>query len=374
MATYELYFANNQLGDFNTGGFPGGFTGSQELEINNNHPGDRLVDSGAISELGEITGWRLTVQGDEGLGWDGDPDGTGNDVLPGAEIIVEYSTDDGATWNSYTTDIGYPDAVYYARQDEEQWMALTANVPSEGDGQFGFIAADFPVGSGQKLLTDETVLEIQTGEYALPGIFPCFTASTRISTARGSIAAADLAVGDLVLTNDNGLQPIRWIAQRKLTGQELEASPNLRPIRIRAGALGNQMPSSDLLVSPQHRILVRSQIAHRMFGTDEVLVAAKQLCEIDGIDVDEGGDEVTYVHFLFDDHQIVSSNGAWTESLYPGPQALKAVGSAALEEIYTLFPELKEGEVRPAARPIPHGRLVRQLASRHVKNGKPLVV
>ena len=50
-----------------------------------------------------------------------------------------------------------------------------------------------------------------------------------------------------------------------------------RPIRIRAGTLGNGLPEADLIVSPQHRVLVRSGIARTLFGADEVLVAAKQL-------------------------------------------------------------------------------------------------
>lgn len=369
MASYELLFDNNQLGDFNTSGLPGGISGAQELTINNNHPADRLVKNGAIANRNDVTGWRLTVIGDEGNDAEGNHDGTGNDVTPGAPIVVEYSTDGGQTWNSYTTDIGSPDAVYNARQDETTWMALTANVPGEDDGQFGFIVSDVPVSNGQIFTTDETVFENQTGEYALP----CFTAETRITTESGPVAAIDLAVGDMVLTSDNGLQPVRWKGSRTITKAELTADPKLRPIRIRAGALGQSTPAKDLLVSPQHRIMVRSQIAQRMFGTDEVLVAAKQLCGMDGIDVVEVLEDVTYVHILFDAHQIIYSNGAWTESLYTGPEALKAVGSSALTEIYTIFPELRNGAPHAAARPILQGRLARTMATRHLKNAKPLV-
>ena len=369
MATYELFFSNDQLGDFNTVNPVGVFLdpeGEQTLKINNNHPGDRLVDAGAIGGLDEITGWRLTVQGDEGH-LDA-ADASGNDVSPSFPVVVEYSTDNGETWNSYTAGIGHPEATYFARQDEEHWMALTA-ATDDIDGQFGFIVSDAGVTPGQEFTTDETVYEAQSAEYALP----CFTDGVMISTETGTIRAADIEVGDRVLTLDNGLQQVRWKSSRNLTAEALAANPKLRPIRIRAGALGNQMPSADLLVSPQHRVLVRSQIAMRMFDADEVLVAAKQLLEIDGIEIAEDIESVTYVHFLFDDHQVLFSNGAWSESLYTGPEALKAVGPAAQEEIYALFPELREGESRIAARPIPHGRLVRQLASRHARNSKPLV-
>ena len=105
-------------------------------------------------------------------------------------------------------------------------------------------------------------------------------------TDRHPGARITLAEGDLVRTLDHGLQPVRWVGARRLSAAELAAAEKLRPIRIRAGALGPGTPRADLLVSPQHRVLVRSRIAQRMFGTDEVLVAAKQLLQIDGIDND----------------------------------------------------------------------------------------
>ncbi|WP_244936035.1 Hint domain-containing protein [Paracoccus siganidrum] len=206
-------------------------------------------------------------------------------------------------------------------------------------------------------------------------VVPCFTRGTLIETASGPVAVEDLKVGDLVRTRDNGLQPIRWIGSRKLGRAGLAAKPNLRPIRIRAGALGTGTPSADLLVSPQHRILVRSRIAQRMFSTAEVLVAAKQLLQLDGIEIADDLETVDYFHILFDRHEVVYSNGAETESLYTGPQALAGVGKAAREEIFALFPTLAETEDEPqAARLLPSGRQARKLAVRHLQHGKSLVM
>ena len=121
-------------------------------------------------------------------------------------------------------------------------------------------------------------------------------------------------------------------------------------------------------------MLVRSKIAQKMFGTNEVLVAAKQLCQIDGIDIADDLAEVEYFHMLFDRHEVVISNGAETESLFTGPEALKAVGAAAREEIFALFPELKDRDYTPAAaRKLATARMGRKLAVRHAQNRKPLV-
>lgn len=198
----------------------------------------------------------------------------------------------------------------------------------------------------------------------------CFVAGTLIRTPTGAVAVETLSEGDLIETRDSGVQTIRWIGG---TRRQLSTHSALRPVRIRAGALGDNLPESDLLVSPQHRMLVRSAIAQRMFGTDEVLVAAKQLLQIDGIDIADDLDEVIYVHFIFDRHEIVYANGAESESLYTGPEALKTLSPQAREEILALFPELAEDALPEPARVLASGRLGRKLAVRHAQNDKPLV-
>lgn len=201
----------------------------------------------------------------------------------------------------------------------------------------------------------------------------CFASGTLIETSDGRIAVEELAIGTTILTG-NGPCEIRWIGSVTLDAAKLAANPHLRPIRIRAGALGPETPSADLVVSPQHRILVRSKIAQRMFGTNEVLVAAKQLLLLDGIDIAEDLDEVEYFHFLFDRHEVVTANGAEAESLFTGPEALKAVGSAAREEILALFPSLADHDYAAVpARALASGRMARRLAVRHRQNAMTLV-
>lgn len=203
----------------------------------------------------------------------------------------------------------------------------------------------------------------------------CFTAGTLIRTIDGLVPAEDITQGMLVWTKDDGYQPIRWIGTRRMTRSELAEHANVRPIRIKAGALGDNLPERDLLVSPQHRILVNSKIVHRLQGEDEVLVSAKHLLQVEGIDVENDLSEVTYVHFLFDRHQIVESEGAETESLFTGPEALKAVENEARKEILAIFPELAEldhARLPIPIRPILSGRQGRKLANRHASKNKYL--
>jgi hypothetical protein len=204
----------------------------------------------------------------------------------------------------------------------------------------------------------------------------CFTRGTQIATAREEVAIEDLNVGDMVKTMDNGYRPIRWIGNRKLDQIDLLHQPKLRPVRIRAGALGSNIPEHDLIVSPQHRVLARSLIAQRMFNTMEVLIPSIHLCILDGIDQVEGLTEVEYWHMLFDDHEIIFSNGAATESLLTGPEALKGLSPEARDEIFAIFPEVGAPDYTPpTARHIPDkGISMKKFAARHGKNSKPLFV
>ena len=217
-----------------------------------------------------------------------------------------------------------------------------------------------------------------TGPTNASGTFtdvPCFAAGTLIETIDGQIPVEDLRVGDEVLTYDHGYKPIRWIGSRSLSQADLAAKQKLRPIVIRADAIGPGHPSRDLIVSPQHRILVSSVIALRMFDCNDVLIPATKLLSLDGIDVmDDTAEGGTYFHFLFDAHEIVWSNGAPTESLFTGPQALKAISAEARQEIEDLFPECCDPDfVALSARYIPQqGKLMRKLAARHQANQKPL--
>ncbi|CAM3257907.1 Hint domain-containing protein [Paracoccus aminovorans] len=204
---------------------------------------------------------------------------------------------------------------------------------------------------------------------------PCFCAGTMIETPEGPVAVETLMPGDLVVTRDHGPQALRWIGGTRLSTHHLLRAPHLRPIRIRAGALGAGVPATDLLVSPQHRVLVRSTIAQRMFDAPEVLVAAKQLLMLDGIDIAADLDRVDYFHLLFDRHEVVISNGAETESLYAGPEALHSLGRVEMEEIFALAPALRDPGFRPQeARPLPSGRKARKLAMRHIQHQRPLVM
>ncbi|MFV0408796.1 MAG: Hint domain-containing protein [Paracoccus sp. (in: a-proteobacteria)] len=219
-----------------------------------------------------------------------------------------------------------------------------------------------------------TILTIYAAGYdPVTGTVICFGAGTLIETDRGGIAVEHLRIGDLVRTLDHGLRPIRWIGGRRISAREMALHPDIRPIRIRGGALGLGMPRADLLVSPQHRILVRSQVVLRMFGEPEALIGAKHLTGLNGIAIATDITEITYWHFLLDRHEVVFPNGTASESLFTGPQAINSVPTESRAEILRLFPDLdRPGPADPQpARDLVKGRQARHFVSRIVKNQKP---
>ena len=174
-------------------------------------------------------------------------------------------------------------------------------------------------------------------------IVPCFTPGTLIATPNGERRVEELQVGDRVITRDNGIQEIRWLGSRTLEGRELLQSSHLNPVLIRQGALGNGLPERDMMVSPNHRVLVANDKTALYFEDREVLVAAKHLTGMEGVDLVEVS-AVTYIHFMFDQHEVVLSDGTWTESFQPGDQTLDGLGAEQKAEIFELFPELRTRE------------------------------
>ncbi|CUH87482.1 hypothetical protein PH5382_01411 [Phaeobacter sp. CECT 5382] len=161
---------------------------------------------------------------------------------------------------------------------------------------------------------------------------PCFLRGTLIVTEDGPLPIEDLRPGMLVETYDHGLQPLRWIGHSHVTVSETTA-----PIRFKKGQYGCEQ---DLWVSPNHRMLVTGQFAELLFGESEVLAKAKDLVNDSSIRPDHSFETVEYFHLLFDQHEILWSNGALSESYHPGPETTRGFDAETQAELFALFPEL----------------------------------
>jgi len=117
---------------------------------------------------------------------------------------------------------------------------------------------------GRELWVVEANLERRSASEPDRGRMICFTPGTAIRTAAGTADVATLKPGDFVQTKDNGLQEVLWTGSRRITGARLHVMPELAPVRVHPGALGAERPQEELLVSPEHRILVTGAKAHAL--------------------------------------------------------------------------------------------------------------
>lgn len=230
-----------------------------------------------------------------------------------------------------------------------QQVTVNANgtLTVAGDGDIENVAFTYTVAAGG--ISDVGIVTINS--------IPCLVTGTMILTPKGEVPVESLQPGDLVMTQDDGPQPLRWIGRRRVV-----AEGQFAPVLIRAGTFGAHR---DLMVSPLHRVLIRDSLAELLFGEAEVLVAAKDLVNDRSVRFVPGG-EVEYVHLLFDRHQVVFSEGLATESFLPGPQMTDSFEREVVEEIFALFPEIDPdtGEgYSPAARRLLRGYEARVLAA-----------
>lgn len=233
------------------------------------------------------------------------------------------------------------DQNFVVTDGRHSYIATVIPVPDTGVQLVMFLGNVPPMGSDLWVVR-VSLDRADTAAKLSPGGVICFTPGTRIVTPDGARRIEDLRPGDSIQTKDNGAQPVLWTGQRHMTGARLYAMPHLRPIRFRSGALGIDRPDEDLLVSPQHRMLVRGAAAQSLFHAHEVLVAAEDLLNDASISVDRTLREVTYVHVLMERHQIVWANGLETESFHPSNSALEMVDPAQREGLLNILPGLAD--------------------------------
>lgn len=248
-----------------------------------------------------------------------------NASSPDAETVADDNTDDAERGFIVT--------------DGHQSYAITyIPVPDTG-ARLLMIVGDLPPPDVDLWVVRCNIDRTQTagGAQSAGGVI-CFTPDTRIATPNGPRLIQMLRPGDRILTKDNGAQEILWTASKRMTGARLYAMPHLRPIRFRAGSLGAGRPDGDLIVSPQHRMLVNGPAAQSLFNTSEVLVRAEDLINDSSVVVDYTLPEVTYIHILLERHNIVFANGVETESFHPSNTSLDMVEDRQRAQLLGLMP------------------------------------
>lgn len=305
--------------------------------------GDEVGTFSSVSTSGNNNGMKVTLTGVQSLG-------SATDVF--RVVIRQVNPGDNLFSNGQFVDIyAWPESdpaappIYSslnpqhdqfqgrASSGEHQIITSPANIVFDVNG---LTSGTMQYGPGLDPPRDQQ-LSFDTFSPEPPG-FPCFASGTLIETDTGPLPIEIIRPGDMVLTLDHGLQPVRWVGRRTVPGRGPMA-----PVEISAGALGNWRK---LVVSPQHRMLVEDWRAEMYFGQPQVLVAAVYLVNDDTIR-QVPRRRVCYVHLVFDRHEVIMAEGIPSESLYLGALAQEALSTAERAEIAALFPELT-GSAKPA--------------------------
>ena len=328
-------------------------------------------DSGAF---GTTTGTgNDTIEG--GDGDDTITGGDGDDIFiynagDGADTITDFNAgnsgaiDDGDQTNNDFVDL----TGFYNETTVAAVNSADADPNNDFGSALGMLRADAADGTIDGIIDGvdysaqigDIDLTLQNGGSAVTGTdlttdntgVVCFTSGTAIRTPTGDVLIEELQVGDMVSTLDNGPQAIRWIGRREIGPQLLASEPKLRPVLIPKGVIGAER---NLLVSRQHALLIER----------DQLVRAVHLTDIKGLParIANGRKRVTYIHLMFDAHEVIFAENVPAESFYPGPMAIEMLDPAAREEMLLIFPEFAAAS-DPTVLAQSYGQTARMIAKR----------
>jgi hypothetical protein len=278
---------------------------------------DGTIDlSGGILSLTDLSGDGMIDIGGQGTLVVGGPLGSGNTINfagTGATLQILDSTGNqppsaANPIASVISGLADGDAIVFASD---------TSITSADYAQTGPGIGTLTVSAGTRLVDSLTLAGDYTQQnfalaldptHPLPGHYDvvdivCFFGGTRIATPAGEREVETLTAGDLVLTVEGDVCPIRWVG-RNTVSTRFQDPLRCLPIRIRAGALGAGLPRRDLLVSPEHAMFL-----------DGFLIQAGAM--VNGVTVVRETDvpEVfTYYHIELDTHRLILAEGAASES------------------------------------------------------------
>lgn len=269
---------------------------------------------------------------------------TGGGVDPDTQVVINgtsYSFTFELTGNLPTTTRNGAQQVPDQFEGSEIYIVTVQDYPSAGDTtRFAFMPGENATAADMDAFGNGAI-DIQNTNTTPPPSPVCFHRGTLITTPQGEIPVEDLRVGESVVTADSGPAPIRWIGRMKLAWPGNDECH--KPILIRAGALGPGMPVRDLVVSPQHRMLLSGAAALLFIGEPEVLVPAKYLVGVAGVGQLQDERQAEYFHILLDRHEILTSDGAMSESFFPGVSAMQMLSARQRREVLRVPPVTRNG-------------------------------
>jgi hypothetical protein len=307
---------------------------------------DNYVEATAINDSGEVVGFFDTPPEVHGQPTEGFIYNNGTYTTltgpPGALQVDPVAVNDsGEIAGTYILQDGFTEYGFVYQNGTYTTIAD----PTGTNGSPGVVVNDVVTG----LNNDGDVIgyyAMAGTEYAFVADPACFAAGTRIATARGKIAVEKLNIGDMAVTAGGNCVPVRWIGVNTVATRGRDPLRVL-PVRIRAGALGENLPERDLLVSQDHalflggilvqagalvngRSITRETNMPRSFVYYHVEVASHALILAEGAAAETFVDNISRVSFdNWAEHEaLYGSEAAIPEMPYPRAKSARQLPAA----------------------------------------------
>lgn len=278
------------------------------------------------------------------------PNATPFSVIPGGFAHFKQTTAPAAALQQGAKSVNHitwtlrdrvTNETFCARQDVSTdyaalYAALVSERPLVEDRVYETISVDVPKALSKNIKKPTDASKASENRLGI-------ARGTHIMTARGEVLVERLKVGDRVITRDHGMQTVRCIGSQTATVTDENA-----PILFRKGAIKN---NRDLIVSADHRVVVKGAEAMMLYGVKEVLIPAHKLVNGDTI-VRAIGGEVEFFQIVTDQHEVIYCEAAANESFMPDANGLDALSLDNQARIFAAFPCLSSAidSYGPAAR------------------------
>ena len=238
--------------------------------------------------------------------------GTPPVVEPGAENLLQAGGFAAEIWGYQTGD-----QIEFDNMTVSSATVVNGNtVDLFGPGNVSLGSLAFFTKSGSKASN--------AGAVAAAAQIPCFAAGTRIETMDGPVRVEDLRVGDFARLAAGGSGRIVWIGSRAVDCARHPKPEAVWPVRVQAGAFGENVPVRDLYLSPDHALFLNG-----------ALVPVKLL--INGTSIAPAPRPfVSYYHVELSEHAVILAENLPVESyLDIGDRAIFRHGG----DVIRLFPD-----------------------------------
>jgi hypothetical protein len=165
----------------------------------------------------------------------------------------------------------------------------------------------------------------------------CFLADTAIRTPLGDVSVKDLKIGDLITLSDGRTAPVRWLGVHTVS---MAFADPLRflPIRVKAHALGENLPARDLLLSSDHALLVEGLLIQAGALVNGVSIVREHRVPA----------TFTYYHVEVADHSLLLAENLPAETFVDNVDRMAFDNWAEHQALYPDAPSIAEMEYHRA--------------------------